>query len=67
MGGFLNDLYKFQTTCDVMAFTCLVYAGFLYIVSFRKFPAAAIISGNKFKTVDMIEMSFISKKTASNL
>lgn len=66
MGGYLNDLYKFQTTCDVMAFTCLVYAGFLYIASFRKLPVAPK-STLKFKSVDMIEMSFISKKTASDL
>lgn len=66
MGGYLNDLYKFQTTCDVMAFTCLVYAGFLYIASFRKLPVAPK-SPLKFKSVDMIEMSFISKKTASDL
>ena len=50
-----------------MAFTCLVYAGFLYIVSFRKLPTAAVTPTKKFKTEDMIEMSFISKKTASNL
>lgn len=49
-----------------MAFTCLVYAGFLYIVSFRKLTVAPK-GPIKYKSVDMIEMSFISKKTASDV
>jgi MFS family permease len=35
LGGFLNDLYKFQTTCDIMSFTCLLYAVFLYVIMFN--------------------------------
>lgn len=36
IGGFLNDLVHFQATCDLMALTCLGYAGLLYWVDFRR-------------------------------
>jgi MFS family permease len=30
LGGFLNDLVRFQSTCDIMAVTCFGYACLLY-------------------------------------
>ena len=30
LGGFLNDLVRFQSTCDIMAITCFGYACLLY-------------------------------------
>ena len=38
VGGFLNDHFKFQNTCDLMALTCLAYAGVLayFFVSSKK-------------------------------
>ena len=30
IGGFLNDMVRFQSTCDFMAMTCLIYAGVIY-------------------------------------
>ncbi len=35
LGGFLNDLVRFQSTCDIMAATCFGYACLLYY-SMRK-------------------------------
>lgn len=31
IGGYLNDLVKFQSTCDFMAVTCALYAVLLYL------------------------------------
>lgn len=32
VGGVLNDMVRFQSTCDIMAVTCMIYAAGLYLV-----------------------------------
>jgi hypothetical protein len=69
LGGFLNDLYKFQTTCDIMSFTCLLYAVFLYMIMFKEpLNIVKVISANSpnQKTEDsdgLIEMTETLKKS----
>ena len=31
VGGMLNDMVRFQSTCDIMAITCMLYATMLYV------------------------------------
>jgi MFS family permease len=74
LGGVLNDLFKFRTTCDLMTFLCLFYAltlGFFHrkiICGGKRAHLEPLVKDKIIKfnseTNQLIELSLLKKKAS---